>query len=344
MAASRTLRVVVSLLLTAVLVALFVWNVDLGEVAAALARASLPLVAASALLGLLSYWLRVLRWQLILAPAGGVSHREALLATVVGYAAMALLPARMGDLVRPLVVARRTPLSTSAALASILTERIFDLWTVVAAFLVFALWPPAMPELGEAARVNLARLHTSGLVAMAGMVLGTLLLLALFRFQRRFVALLGGLAGRVRASWRAPVEAFLGHFLDGLRVLQRPGQLLLTLAASAAVWGVIYWQLQVSLAALGVTLPLRACFLLVALSVIGLAIPTPAGVGGFHAALQFGLTSFFAVDLATATGVAIVHHAACFLPITLLGLACIPLLGFSLHTVQAPPADEEERA
>ena len=51
-----------------------------------------------------------------------------------------------------------------------------------------------------------------------------------------------------------------------------------------------------------------------------------------------------AVDLATATGVAIVHHAACFLPITLLGLACIPLLGFSLHTVQAPPADEEERA
>lgn len=337
MASSRSLRVVVSLLLTAALVAVFAWNVDFGQVAAALAKASLGLVMASAGLALLSYWLRVIRWQLILAPAGGVRHREALLATAVGYAALALLPARMGDLVRPLVLARRTPLPTSAALASILTERIFDLWSVMAFFMVFALWPPAMADLTPAARANLGVLHTSGLVVLAGLVLGTLTLLALFRFQDRFIATIGRLIARFRSSWQTPIEAFLGHFLDGLRVLQRPRQLVLTLAASSAVWGVIYWQLQVSLLALGVALPLRATFLLVALSVIGLAIPTPAGVGGFHAALQFGLTTFFAVDLATATGVAIVHHAVCFLPITLIGLACIPLLGFSLRAVQAPP-------
>ncbi len=344
MAARRTLRIAVSLALTALLVAVFVWNVDLAEVAAAVAGADPGLVAASVVLALLSYWLRAARWQLILIPAGRPAHREVVLATAVGYAAMTLLPARMGDLVRPLALSRRTRLPVSATLASILTERIFDLWTVVAFFLAFVLWPPAMPGLDEAARGNLDRLSGTGLVLMAGLVAGTFVLLALFRWQERLVALATAPVGRIRPSWRGPLEAFLGHFLDGLRVLQRPRQLVATLAASVAVWGVIYWQVHVTLVAFGLDLPLRSAFLVVALAVIGLAIPTPGGVGGFHAATQIGLTGFFAVELATATAVAIVYHAVCFVPITVLGLAAVPLLGFSLRAVGTePPVGEARR-
>jgi uncharacterized protein (TIRG00374 family) len=256
------------------------------------------------------------------------------LATAVGYAAMTLLPARMGDLVRPLALSRRTTVPVSAALASILTERIFDLWTVVAFYLAFVLWPPAMAGLDDAARSNLGRLSGTGVVVMTGLVAGTLVLAALFRWQDRFIAVATWPAARLRPSWRAPLESFLGHFLDGLRVLQRPRQLALTLVASVAVWGVVYWQVLVTLDAFGLDLPLRATFLIVALAVIGLAIPTPGGVGGFHAATQIGLTSFFAVDLATASGIAVVYHAVCFVPITVIGLACVPLLGLSLQTVR----------
>ena len=147
---------------------------------------------------------------------------------------------------------------------------------------------------------------------------------------------------RIRPGWRQPVTNFLNHFLDGLRVLQRPRDLIFTTVISLLLWYVIYWQVSVTLMAFDLLLPLRAAFLLVTLAVIGLAIPTPGGVGGFHKAIQIGLTAFFGVELNHATGIAIVYHAVCFLPITVIGLACLPLLGISIREVGSMSADDQE--
>jgi hypothetical protein len=249
----------------------------------------------------------------------------------------------MGDLIRPIVLSRREKVPLSGTLASMFTERLFDLWTVVFYFLVFVVWPPPMPHLTEDARRNLDILSISGYVAGAGLILGTLVLLGLFRFQARFVELVTRPVGRIRESWKEPVTSFLNHFLDGLRVIERPKDLLVTLGASILVWYVIYWQVRFCLMAFGVDLPLRTAFLLVTLSVIGLAIPTPGGIGGMHKAIQFGLTAFFAVGLNAATAIALVYHAICFVPITVIGLACLPLVGLRLGQVSAAAAEEKER-
>jgi uncharacterized membrane protein YbhN (UPF0104 family) len=95
-----------------------------------------------------------------------------------------------------------------------------------------------------------------------------------------------------------------------------------------------------TLVAFDIDLPLRAAFLLVTLAVIGLAVPTPGGVGGFHKATQVGMTMFFGIGLNKATGVAIAYHAICFLPITVVGLLCLPLLGVNLREVEAMSTEE----
>lgn len=332
-----TIRVVVSLALAVILLAIFLWNLDLSEVGLALANADGRLVAASVFLGLLAYWLRVVRWQFILRPTGRTRHSSAVMATVVGYAAITLIPARMGDLIRPLLLARRDRLPASATLASILTERIFDLWTVVAFFLAFLIWPPELPLLSDEGAGYLDILSMTGMVLGGGLVTGTLVLLALFRFQERFVDLATRPVGLLRESWKQPIAAFLNHFLDGLRVLQRPRDLLLTLLFSILTWMTIFYQVQVMLHAFGVFTPLRAAFLLVILSVMGMAIPTPGGVGGFHAMIQIGLHDFLGIATNTAGAIAIAHHAACFIPITLIGLACLPIFGVSLRSPAPTP-------
>jgi uncharacterized protein (TIRG00374 family) len=339
---NRTLKVVISLALMAVLLVVFLWNVDLTQVGNALERADLAMVAASIALALFSYWFRAIRWQLILRPVATFRHSSAVLATAVGYAAMTLLPARMGDLVRPIVLSRKERLPVSATLASILTERIFDLWTVVLYFLVFVAWPPPMAELDVAATKNLEILRISGYVVGAGLVLGTLVLLGLFRFQTRFVDTITCPLGRLRESWQQPVINFLNHFLDGLRVLQRPRDLMITMGASLLLWYLIYWQVKITLFAFDLDFPLRVSYFLVTLAVIGLAVPSPGGVGGFHWATQIGLTAFFAVELNLATAVAIVYHAVCFLPITVIGLLCLPFVGLRLREVEKPDPEAEE--
>jgi uncharacterized protein (TIRG00374 family) len=264
------------------------------------------------------------------------------LATAVGYAAMTLLPARMGDVVRPIVLSRRERLPVSATLASILTERIFDLWTVVLFFLVFVVWPPPMGKLDAEAAGNLEILRISGYVVGAGLVLGTLVLLGLFRSQDRFVNMIAGPVGRFRKSWQQPAANFLNHFLDGLRVLQRPRDLMVTMGASLLLWYLIYWQVKFTLLAFDLDFPLRVSYFIVAMAVIGLAVPSPGGIGGFHFATRVTLTAFFAVEMNRAIAVAIVYHAICFVPITVIGLFCLPLVGMRLREVKSlePETDD----
>jgi len=341
MSGSRhAVRVTVSLVLMVALLAVFLWNVDLDRTLGSLAGADPRLIALATALALVSYWARVIRWMLILRPVARVRHSSALLATAVGYAGIALLPARMGDIIRPVVLAKRDHFPISAGLASILTERVFDLWTVVLFFMVFLIWPPPMPALDDTAVSHLKLLRVSGFAVGLGLTVGTVMLLGLFQFQERFVSAVTRPIARFSPHWREPVANFLNHFLDGLRVLQRPRDLMVTMTASFVLWYVIFWQVKVTLLAFGLDQPLRVAFLLVTLAVIGLAIPTPGGVGGFHKATQVGLTTFFAVELNLATAIAIVYHAICFLPITIIGLLCLPLLGMRLAEVRDMTSEE----
>ncbi len=328
--ARRAFRIVFSLLLTIGLLAVFLWNVDFHEVGRALAAARPGMLAAAIATALFAYWVRAVRWQQILRPVGRVRHSSAVLATVVGYAGITLLPARLGDLVRPVLLSRRDRVPTSATLASILTERVIDLWTIVVFFVIFLIHPPAMPLLSAEGAGHLDLLRLSGWIVGAGLVIGTAALFGLFRYQEGFIAAVTKPIGRIRESWKTPIANFLNHFLDGLRILQRPRDLILVMVTSAVLWLIIVGQLTLTLKAFGVDLPLRSAFLMIMLTVIGLAVPTPGGAGGFHAMTQLGLTAFFGVDHNLATGIAIAYHAVCFYPITLIGLICIPLFGLSL--------------
>jgi len=338
---SSAVRIGVSLILMVALLTFFLWNVDFEEMMNGLAQANAWLIALAAVLALLSYFARVIRWMLILRPVARVRLSSAVLATAVGYAAITLLPARMGDILRPVLLAKRDRFPVSAGLASILTERVFDLWTVVLFFLVFLIWPPAMVDLDADAEANLRLLRISGYAVGIVLAAGTMILLGLFRYQDRFVDLLSRPLTRFAPSWREPFANFLNHFLDGLRVLQRPRDLLITTTASFVLWYVIFWQVKVTLLAFHLDLPLRVAFFLVTLAVLGLAIPTPGGVGGFHKATQVGLTTFFGVELNLATAIAIVYHAICFVPITIIGLLCLPLLGMKFSDIREMAEDGE---
>lgn len=328
--AKQSLRIVVSLVLTAALVAVFLWNVNLRDVGRVLEDADPWWLLVAVLLGLLSYWIRALRWGLILRPVGRARHSSLVLATAVGYAAMTLLPARMGDIIRPILLSRRDPLPVSGTLASILTERLFDLWTVVVFFLLFVFRPPEMILAGRAAH-DLRVLTITGYVLGVGLVLGSLVLLGLFRYQEAFIGLLTRPLARFSRKWHGHAQSFLHHFLNGLKILKRPRDLVITLVVSLFLWWLIFWQVKAVLLAFHLEMPLRVGYLLVTLAVIGLAIPTPGGVGGFHKGTQLGLTLFFGVGLDRATGIAIAYHATCFFPITAIGLLCLPLFGLSVR-------------
>jgi uncharacterized membrane protein YbhN (UPF0104 family) len=91
-------------------------------------------------------------------------------------------------------------------------------------------------------------------------------------------------------------------------------------------------------------MPFTGSFLLQALLVIGVAVPTPGAVGSYHEAFRIGVTTFFGAPNDAAVAAAIVLHAVGFIPVMLVGALFMAQDGLSVRRLQdlATTAREQE--
>jgi len=100
--------------------------------------------------------------------------------------------------------------------------------------------------------------------------------------------------------------------------------------------------------AFGLSLPFHTSFLMVAFLTVGVAVPTPGAVGGFHEFYLLALTQGFGVDKGTAAAAGIACHALTNLPVLVLGLALLGREGLTMgkvadmtdKTPQGPPEEK----
>lgn len=315
-------KIVLSLTLAVALFAYFIYQAPLAEVGRALGQVHLGWVVITTAIALLTYLLRALRWGLILRPAGTTGAGQLFGCTAAGFATSAILPARAGELVRPLLLTARTRIPAAATLASILTERLLDGASVL------ILFSGGILVAGHSLPANhLELLRRAALLAGVGVVVAVALVVVLLRHREGAVRRCARLSP---ARFRTRIESFLGHLMEGLAVLGNPVRLVEITLWSLGLWLVIGLQLVALAKAFGMPLSLPQAFIVIAVSVIGLAVPTPAGVGGFHTAIQIALTQLLGVAAATATAYALIHHAICFFPITIIGLAYMGATGLTL--------------
>src|SRR5262245_63951313 len=120
------LRTIVVLALAVGLLALFLSNVDLRGVVREITHARPEWLALSLVAMSINLVIRSWRWQYLLEPLGHTKFANAFRATVVGFAASSVLPARAGEVIRPYFLARHERMSATGAFATIILERLLD--------------------------------------------------------------------------------------------------------------------------------------------------------------------------------------------------------------------------
>ncbi len=75
-------------------------------------------------------------------------------------------------------------------------------------------------------------------------------------------------------------------------------------------------------------------FLLQSMLVIGVAVPTPGGVGSFHEAYRLGVTTFFGASEDQAVAAALVTHLISFIPPVLGGILFMAQDGLSFGRLE----------
>jgi glycosyltransferase 2 family protein len=338
------LRTIVAVAAAAGLLALFLRHTDFAQVGREIARARLDLVILAIATTALTYCFRAFRWQYLLTPVGRVTFGAALKTTVIGFAATALLPARAGEFLRPYLLARKAGLSATATFATVIVERLLDTVTVLLLFAAFLLiFDPGVAAFKSAtfAQVKVGGAITAGVCVVALVVLfflaghpATLERVTLL-ITRLLPARLGGVAARlVRA------------FAEGLAIVRQPRRLLWSLVLSLPLWLSIASGIWLVTRAFHIDMPFPGAFLIQALLVVGVAVPTPGAVGGFHYFYRLGVTTFYGAATDRAVGAALVLHAVSFVPVAIAGLVLAAQEGLSLWRVGslARPAGTEEPA
>ncbi len=173
-----------SLLISVVALALVVRGLNWQELLRVLRQGN-PLWMLVALgFHFLSYLPRGSRWQHMLAPVKALSWLPVFGALSIGFFANNVLPARLGEVARALVLGHRTGISRSAAFSSVVLERFFDgAATVLFAFLALPVIP--LPR-----------------VVKSVLWISALLFLGIFP------------AYYLLHLWREPVKRWLFHTLD----------------------------------------------------------------------------------------------------------------------------------
>ncbi len=325
-------KIAISLALTVLLLWFFIRGIDLRRTRDAVLSTSPGWLGASLLLGVGTFVFRAVRWTWILRPVARVRVYPAFQATAVGFAANNL-PGKVGEVLRPALLARSEGLPFSPLLASVALERVFDGASVLF-YLLLAVWL----EPGRKGSLGLV-----GLLPAA--VLGALVALALFAVFRRSATerLLEKIWRRLPARIQPKVAAFSTTFIDGFASLKSPPLLLAITAGSLGMWLVINLQIYSVLRAFHLGLPFPASFVVTAAAVLGLAVPTPGGLGSYQAAVAETLKKVFGVGADAAAGVAILAWATSFILITLIGLTLLALSGRERALARAAEAEIQKR-
>lgn len=275
-----------------------------------------------------TFIVRAERWQYLLGPLGRTRFSTVFRTTVIGFAASAVLPARAGEVIRPYLLARREGLSATAAFATIVVERILDLVAVLLLMAAFLIWFDPGLESRDSAVFQAIRF--GGLV-MAPVAVGTLALMFFMAgHPERLHAWVLKAEAILPARIAAMIARFARTFAEGFAVVRSPARLVAAIGWSIVLWIAIASGIWAVSVAFGIAMPFTGAWLMLAPLVVGVAVPTPGAVGGFHEAYRIGATGFFGADNDIAVGAAIVLHAISVGPVIIMGLLFIVQDGLKL--------------
>lgn len=283
-------QLLASLAISGVLVFFSLRHTDLPAVSRALLSADpRPILGYFGIL-LLVHLVKTLRWWLLLLPLGRISFKRVNAASAVGLMLLGLMPLKLGELARPLIVSRPSadgeePLRRSAALASCVVERLVDSMAMGILAIISIRMLSASGRAAELAK------HAATLMTIGFGGLCVTLALA-FMARERAVALIRRLLSPLSAGVAEKVSRLIDGFILGLH-LGSARNVLAFLVLTVGYWSLHVWGLWIVASAFGLPLtPLMACTVL-ACQVVGIMIPAgPGQMGTSQFFVQLGVSIF----------------------------------------------------
>jgi uncharacterized protein (TIRG00374 family) len=331
-------KLVIGLAISALCLWLLLGKMDLAKLVAAFRTMETSYLWPAVALTFASYFFRAVRWFFLLIPSKRVAMWPLLSATLIGYMANNILPARLGEFVRAYALARHENLRFGQVFATLVLDRLFDGFTVLL-ILVVTFFSVRLPAGMEKVQQGLV---TGGYVTLA-LYTCCIAFILLLRWQTAMtLKAVGFLLRPLPDHLGEKITGTLASFIAGLRLPSRPVDLAALFVSSLVIWALATWPIDLVLKAFGIDLPLTASMFIIVFLVFAVMVPAAPGfIGTFHAACVYGLMAF-RVPLEQAMSVALVIHGINFFPVIIAGFLCAWRDKLSLSAMRATTSEQEQ--
>jgi len=312
-------KVILGILISVVLVYLSIRGINLQDVFRDLQRIQFSYVISFIILVMLMQWLRSYRWGVMLQPMEKIDQLSLFSVTSVGFLAIASIPARIGELARPYLISKRSSIRMSSALGTILVERVFDSFTVLAFAMIVLFFTDLPPWM----------IKSSIIFFLLALVMFCFIIFLILR-RDAALKLINGILSKLPGKFAHKIDELIHHFIDGFQIITNIKLFLYLFFLSALIWLVDVLAIYILLESFGFGLPIMASFVLMIILIVGIAIPTAPGyIGNWHFACVLAL-SLFGLAKAEALSFALVYHFLSMIIVVVLGVAFLPFNKFSI--------------
>lgn len=284
-----------------------------------------------------SYFFRAVRWRFLLLPLKKTRFGNLFPATIIGYMANNILPARLGEFIRAFVLAEKEGIGKSAVFATLVIDRLFDGFTVLL-ILLFTFFTVRLPPGMESMQHTMV---VGGYVTLAIYFCVVVFLIVLKKRTHQTIKLIGKLLQPFPSKVAEKVIPLLGSFIGGLRLSSRATELFALIFSSLLIWAFAIWPVDLMLRSFGIFLPITASMFIMVFLVFAVLVPAAPGyVGTYHAACVYGLMAFN-IQKEKALSVALLIHGINFFPVILAGFYFLWRDNISLRAMKDNTAQEE---
>lgn len=316
-------KFIASLAISAVFVVLAVGKVPLGDTWESMRQADYVYVIPSGAAVILSLLIRAVRWKLLLGPVKVIPIRSLFAATMIGAMGNNVLPARLGEVVRADAIGRKENVSRSASFATIVVERMVDLFTVLLFLGIVIVYVPFPKEI-----------KTGGYTMLIVSLIALAFLLFLRVKSTSALKLVRFFCKPLPEKLEAKIEKMILSFVDGLEILTKGRHMPGIIVLSLLTWMSLTSSVVFMFMAFGWNLPMDAAIIVLVATAFGVMIPAAPGfVGTYHVSCQLALT-IYSIDRASALGYSIVLHATQWVPVTALGLVFFVAANLSFRDIE----------
>ena len=289
---SSPLKTFLTIAISLGIAALFMWfalkGMEFKKIAGYFAKANYFWVFVAAVFGLLAYWFRAVRWNLLLEPMGyKISNSNALWTISFGYLMNLTIP-RSGELARSTALYGVENVPVEKSFGTIILERVVDLICMMGflgltlifkydAILSFYQYVTAEKSKTIEPASNAKWFVIVGISALLGILFFALRTkLKQFPIYQKVINFAKGIL----------------HGLTSIFKLKQKGKFILL---SLAIWVSYYLAAYLVCFALPETsnFTIADGFFIIVVGTLGMMVPASGGIGAFHLALKFGIMALF---------------------------------------------------